>query len=57
MKIAAVTPFTVSHPEPNPMQDELVTEPFSRHDGFIEVPRRPGLGVEVRVETLEKYAF
>ena len=44
-------------PEPNPMQDELVTEPFRQHDGFIEVPRRPGLGVDVRMETLEKYAF
>jgi len=44
-------------PEPNPMQDELVTEPFRQRDGFIEVPRRPGLGVEVRMETLEKYAF
>ena len=39
------------------MQDELVAEPFRQHDGFIEVPRRPGLGVDVRMETLEKYAF
>jgi len=39
------------------MQDELVEEPFEQSNGFIEMPTKPGLGVEVREEVLQKYAF
>ena len=42
-------------PIPNPMQDELVSEPFRQDDGWITVPRRPGLGVEVNEDVLRKY--
>jgi L-alanine-DL-glutamate epimerase-like enolase superfamily enzyme len=42
-------------PIPNPMQDELVTEPFRQDDGWITVPRRPGLGVDVDEKVLQKY--
>lgn len=42
-------------PDENPMQHELVDEPFAQRDGWIEVPRRPGLGVDVRESVLEKY--
>lgn len=42
-------------PLENPMQHELVTEPFAQHDGFVAVPRKPGLGVEVREDVLAKY--
>ncbi|HLI14807.1 MAG TPA: mandelate racemase/muconate lactonizing enzyme family protein [Acidimicrobiales bacterium] len=44
-------------PIENPMQHELVDEPFSQTDGWISVPRRPGLGVEVKESVLEKYRF
>ena len=44
-------------PEPNPMQHELVDEPFAQHDGWIEVPRKPGLGVEPKEAVLRKYKF
>ena len=44
-------------PLPNPMQDELVATPFKQQDGWIEVPRSPGLGVEVREDIVEKYRF
>ncbi|HWE64964.1 MAG TPA: mandelate racemase/muconate lactonizing enzyme family protein [Chloroflexota bacterium] len=44
-------------PIPNPMQDELVTTPFKQKDGWIDVPMAPGLGVEVREETIAKYRF
>lgn len=44
-------------PIENPMQHELVDEPFAPQDGWIDVPRRPGLGVEPRASVLEKYRF
>lgn len=39
----------------NPMQHELVTRPFEQHDGWIDVPMEPGLGVEVQENVLERY--
>jgi L-alanine-DL-glutamate epimerase-like enolase superfamily enzyme len=39
----------------NPMQHELVTTPFEQHDGWIDVPMKPGLGVDVQESVLEKY--
>jgi L-alanine-DL-glutamate epimerase-like enolase superfamily enzyme len=37
------------------MQHELVSEPFTQQDGFVTVPRRPALGVEVDERVLERY--
>jgi L-alanine-DL-glutamate epimerase-like enolase superfamily enzyme len=42
-------------PIKNPMQDELVEEPFAQRDGVITVPSAPGLGVTVIESVLEKY--
>jgi L-alanine-DL-glutamate epimerase-like enolase superfamily enzyme len=42
-------------PDENPMQHELVEEPIGQRDGWIEVPRAPGLGVQVRESVLERY--
>ncbi len=36
--------------------DELVDEPFTWEDGFLIPSQRPGLGVELEVESLRKYA-
>jgi L-alanine-DL-glutamate epimerase-like enolase superfamily enzyme len=44
-------------PDESPMQHELVDTPFTQHDGWIEVPRGPGLGVEPREEILRKYQW
>jgi L-alanine-DL-glutamate epimerase-like enolase superfamily enzyme len=58
--LSAVTPRCLLQelkPDPNPMQHELVEEPFAQEGGFIEVPRRPGLGVEPIESVLRKYAF
>jgi len=44
-------------PISNPMQDELALEPFRQHDGWIDVPRSPGLGVDIDHRVLEKYAW
>ena len=42
-------------PFENPMQHELVTEPFHPEGGFMYVPEKPGLGIEVIEKTVEKY--
>ncbi|MDB5077511.1 MAG: Mandelate racemase/muconate lactonizing protein, partial [Chloroflexi bacterium] len=44
-------------PIENPMQDELVETPFKHKDGWIDVPMKPGLGVEVNEAVLAKYRF
>ncbi|HEX3803866.1 MAG TPA: mandelate racemase/muconate lactonizing enzyme family protein [Solirubrobacteraceae bacterium] len=44
-------------PDESPMQHELVETPFAQHDGWIDVPRGPGLGVEPREDVLRKYRW
>lgn len=44
-------------PDRNPMQHDLVEEPFVQSGGYIDVPRSPGLGVVVREEVLQQYSF
>lgn len=58
--LSAITPRCLLQelkPDENPMQHELVEEPFAQHDGWIDVPRKPGLGVEPLEAVLRKYAF
>ena len=33
----------------------LITEPVTVSDGFVEIPDRPGLGVELNMETVRRY--
>lgn len=42
-------------PLENPMQNELVTEPFWHENGYISAPTGPGLGIEVIESVVEKY--
>lgn len=44
-------------PIENPMQDELVVSPFKQKDGWIDVPKAPGLGIEIREDVVAKYRF
>lgn len=40
----------------NPMQHELVTEPFEHVDGWVHPPvDRPGLGIEIIEEVVDRY--
>lgn len=40
----------------NPMQHELVTEPFEHVDGWVYPPvNRPGLGIEIVQEVVDRY--
>jgi L-alanine-DL-glutamate epimerase-like enolase superfamily enzyme len=43
--------------EPNPMQHELVAVPFEQTGGWIDLPTKPGLGIEVNEDVVEKYRF
>ncbi|MEO8495965.1 MAG: mandelate racemase/muconate lactonizing enzyme family protein [Planctomycetota bacterium] len=40
----------------NPWRDGLATERFELRDGFITVPTKPGLGIEVNEEVVKQYA-
>lgn len=39
----------------NPLRDDLLEETFTLTDGFVEVPARPGLGVTVNEDVLNRY--
>jgi D-galactarolactone cycloisomerase len=41
---------------PNPFREQLAVEPLKRTGAIIEVPERPGLGLEVDRAVLERYA-
>jgi len=40
---------------PNALRAELLQEPISAEDGFIKLPERPGLGVALAPEVVERY--
>lgn len=44
-------------PVENPMQHELVTQPFAQVDGWIYPPEGPGLGIEVNEDVVRKYCL
>jgi D-galactarolactone cycloisomerase len=39
----------------NPFRDHLGLEPIVQHKGVVQVPTRPGLGVEIDRKVLDKY--
>lgn len=39
----------------HPFRRDLVTQPLEMVDGMVEVPSGPGLGIEIRRETIERY--
>jgi D-galactarolactone cycloisomerase len=39
----------------NPLRDELLVEPFVIENGFVHIPDGPGLGIEIKMQILEKY--
>lgn len=43
-------------PDENPMQHELVDEPFRQVDGWVTIPStQPGLGIDVKQAVVDKY--
>jgi D-galactarolactone cycloisomerase len=41
---------------PSAIREELCQEPFDQVDGFIDVPRGPGLGIEINETALKRLA-
>jgi L-alanine-DL-glutamate epimerase-like enolase superfamily enzyme len=40
----------------NPLLQELAVEQFTVQEGMVEIPDRPGLGITVRQEFVDRYA-
>jgi L-alanine-DL-glutamate epimerase-like enolase superfamily enzyme len=58
LALSAITPRCLLQelkPDLNPMQHELIDEPFKQVGGWVDVPMKPGLGVEPREDVLLKY--
>ena len=58
LHLAAALPVAryVEFLTPSPYMDELVTEPFRPDpDGFLPIPTKPGLGIELNREALRRY--
>ena len=39
----------------HPFRHELITNPLQLQEGMIEIPEGPGLGIEVRMDTVERF--
>ena len=58
VQAASTHALTFDHkPHPNPMQHELVEDPWVVEGGVIAVRSTPGLGVTVREDVVEKYRY
>jgi D-galactarolactone cycloisomerase len=40
----------------HPFREHLTDAPLRQREGWVEIPQKPGLGIEVNRKTLEKYA-
>ncbi len=50
------TPLLELDQSENPWRDGLATQPFELRNGFIKVPTKPGLGIEVDEQVVKRYA-
>jgi L-alanine-DL-glutamate epimerase-like enolase superfamily enzyme len=41
----------------NPLREELLREPFKVQNGYLLPPEAPGLGIDLDMPTLERFAF
>ncbi len=39
----------------HPFRQQLISEPIQQVEGWVEIPSKPGLGVEVDRATLDRY--
>lgn len=39
------------------IRKELLAKPFVAHDGYVDVPQGPGLGIEINPEVISKYGL
>ena len=50
------TPLLEFDQSENPWRDGLATQSFEFRDGFITVPTKPGLGIDVNEQVVKRYA-
>jgi len=51
------TPMLELDQSENPWRTEIVKQPFQLKDGFVTVPTKPGLGIEVDENAVKEYAI
>lgn len=39
----------------NPFLTELITKPYAVKDGYVEISKKPGLGIEINEDVIKKY--
>ena len=44
-------------PHESPMQHELVSDPWVQEGGYLDVREKPGLGIDIREDIVEKYLY
>ena len=56
---AAIPNFLILeyHPDDQPPRRDLIDEPMALKDGYLELPRRPGLGIELNLDAFPRYPF
>lgn len=60
VQLAACTPnFLILEyiPDDQPPRRDLVVEPVALRDGYLEIPTKPGLGIELNLEALAGHPF
>ncbi len=45
------------HPDDEPPRRDLVDEPMQLRDGYLELPTRPGLGIDLNEDAFPRYPF
>src|SRR5690606_34706358 len=50
-----IPPMLEFEQTPNPLRDELATQPIVQVGGIVEVPDAPGIGIEVDREALNRW--
>lgn len=57
--IAAIpnAPFLEFSVTDSPIRKGILKEPFVMRDGYVDVPQKPGLGIELNMDIIKKYAF
>jgi len=51
------SPYLEYNATDNPLRTDLLTEPIRPRDGIVLVPEKPGLGIELAQETVERYRW
>jgi galactonate dehydratase len=56
---AAIPNFLILeyHPDDAPPRRDLIDEPMQLRNGYLELPTRPGLGIELNEDAFEKYPY